>query len=154
MSNKAKYDTDVEKGQMVVKRVVTYENQNLQNNNKQLQKQISQLSEQLSASQDELKKVQNELDETKTSKNQLNKAYKSLKSNLASVTIGKDEFELKYMTLKEKSNKVEGKLEDQLESAQTEIKTLRQDKLKQKEKNASLKEKYKSFKKECAEKDD
>ena len=36
MSNKAKYDTDVEKGQMVVKRVVTYENQNLQNNNKQL----------------------------------------------------------------------------------------------------------------------
>ena len=58
------------------------------------------------------------------------------------------------MTLKEKSNKVEAKLEDQLESAQTEIKTLRQDKLKQKEKNAALKEKYKSFKKDCAEKDD
>ena len=58
------------------------------------------------------------------------------------------------MTLKEKSNKVEAKLEDQLEQAQADIKDLRRSKEKAKEKNATLKEKYKSFKKAAEDKDE
>ena len=58
------------------------------------------------------------------------------------------------MTLKEKSNKVESKLEDQLEQAQADVKSLRRDKDKAKEKNSTLKEKYKSFKKAAEDKND
>ena len=58
--------------------------------------------------------------------------------------MARDEIDLKYLQLKEKSAKTEAKLEGQLESAYEEIKTLRKEKEKLKEKRISLKDDLKA----------
>ena len=58
--------------------------------------------------------------------------------------MARDEIDLKFMKLKEKSTNNLKKLEDQLESAYEEIKTLRKEKDKLKEKRVDLKDDIKT----------
>ena len=77
-----------------------------------------------------------------------------MKSNLTNVTVARDEIELKFLQFKEKSTKNEQKLEGQLESAYDEIKTLRKEKERIKEKRLELKDDLKTRDQQLREKDD
>ena len=77
-----------------------------------------------------------------------------MKSNLTNVTIARDEIELKFLQFKEKTTKNEQKLEGQLESAYDEIKTLRKEKERIKEKRLELKDDLKTRDQQLREKED